>query len=41
MVRELVENYKRKKLNLDKQHETLEPEDDSEKETSRFCSLSI
>ena len=29
---ELVENYKRKKF--DKQHETLEPEDDSEKETT-------
>ena len=27
-LRELVENYKRKKLNFDKQHETLEPEDD-------------
>ena len=31
MLRELVENYKRKKLNFDKQHETLEPEDDLEK----------
>ena len=30
-LRELVENYKRKKLNFDKQHETLEPEDDFEK----------
>ena len=31
---ELVENYKRKKLNFDKQHETLEPEDDLVIETS-------
>ena len=31
MLRELVENYKRKKLNFDKQHETLEAEDDLEK----------
>ena len=27
-LRELVENYKKKKLNFDKQHETLDPEDD-------------
>ena len=33
-LRELVENYKRKKLNFDKQHETLEPEDDLVIETS-------
>ena len=26
-LRELVENYKRKKLSFDKQHKTLEPED--------------
>ena len=37
MLRELVENCKRKKF--DKQYETLEPEDDSEKETSLFCHL--
>ena len=34
MLRKLVENYKRKKLSFDKQHETLAPEDDLEKETS-------
>ena len=33
-LRELVENYKRKKLNFDKQHETLEPEGDLVIETS-------
>ena len=33
-LRELVENYKRKKLNFEKQHEKLEPEEDFEKETS-------
>ena len=33
-LRELVENYKRKKLNFDKQHEMLEPEDDLVIETS-------
>ena len=38
-LRELVEKYKRKKLNFDKQHETLEPEDDLEKETSIFSHL--
>ena len=38
-LRELVENYKRKKLNFDKQHEILEPGDDSEKETSLFSHL--
>ena len=36
---ELVENYKRKKLNFDKQHETLEPEDDLVIETSIFNHL--
>ena len=36
MLRELVENYKRKILSFDKQHETLEPEDDLEIETSIF-----
>ena len=35
-LRELIENYKRKKLNFDKQHETLEPEDDLVIETSIF-----
>ena len=38
-LRELVENYKRKKLNFDKQHETLEPEDDLVTETSFFNHL--
>ena len=37
--RELVENYKRKKLKFDKQHETLEPEDDPVIETSIFNHL--
>ena len=37
--RELVENYKRKKLNFDKQHETLEPEDDLVIETFIFNHL--
>ena len=31
--RELVENYIRKKLNFDKQHEKLDPVEDPEKET--------
>ena len=39
MLRELIENYKRKKLNFDKQHETLEPEDDLKIETSIFSHL--
>ena len=34
MLRELVENYKRKKLNFDKQHEKLAPVEDPEKQTS-------
>ena len=38
-LRGLVENYKRKKLNLDKQHKTLEPEDDLVIETSIFNHL--
>ena len=38
-LRELVENYKRKKLNLDKQHEILESEDDLVIETSIFNHL--
>ena len=38
-LRELVENYKRKKLNFDKQHEKLEPEEGYEKETSIFDHL--
>ena len=38
-LRELVEKYKRKKLNFDKQHETLEPEDDLVIETSIFNHL--
>ena len=35
-LRELVENYKKKKLNFDKQNETLDPEDDLVIETSIF-----
>ena len=38
-LRELVKNYKRKKLNFDKHHETLEPEDDVVIETSIFNHL--
>ena len=38
-LRELVENYKRKKLNFDKLHEKLDPEEDFEKETSIFNHL--
>ena len=38
-VRELVENYKRKKLNFDRQHETLDPEDDLVIETFIFNHL--
>ena len=38
-LRELVQNYKRKKLNFDKQHETLEPGNDLKKETSLFGHL--
>ena len=38
-LRELVENYNRKKLNFDKQDETLEPEDDLVIETSIFNHL--
>ena len=38
-LRELVENYKRKKLSFDKEHEMLEPEDDFEIETSIFNHL--
>ena len=37
--RELVENYKRKKLNFDKQNEKLDPEEDFGKETSIFNHL--
>ena len=33
-LRELVENYKRKKLNFDKEHKKLDSEEDFEKETS-------
>ena len=39
MLRELVENYKRKKLNFDKQHEKLDPVEDLGKETSIFNHL--
>ena len=35
----MVENYKKKKLNFDKQHRTLEPEDDLVIETSIFNHL--
>ena len=39
MLRELVENYKRKILNFDKQHKKLDPVEDLEKETSIFNHL--
>ena len=38
-LRELVENYKRKKLNFDKQHETLKAGDDLVIETFIFNHL--
>ena len=38
-LRELVENYKRKKLNFDTQHEILDPEDEQVIETSIFNHL--
>ena len=38
-LKELVENYKRKKLNFDKHHEALEPEEDLVIETSIFNHL--
>ena len=38
-LRELVQNYKRKKLNFAKQHEKLDQEEDFEKETSIFYHL--
>ena len=38
-LREIVENYKRKKLNIDKQHKKLDPVEDPEKETSIFDQL--
>ena len=38
-LREIVENYKRKKLSFDKQHETLELEDDLVIKTSIFNHL--
>ena len=38
-LRELVENYKKKKLNFDKQHETLDTEDDPIIETYIFNHL--
>ena len=38
-LREIVQNYKRKKLNFDKQHKKLEAEEDFEKETSIFDHL--
>ena len=40
-LREFVENYKRKKLSFDKQHELLEPEDDLEIGTSIFNHLAF
>ena len=39
ILRELVEKYKRKKLNFDKQHKKLDSEEDFEKETSIFNHL--
>ena len=38
-LRELVENYKRKKINFDKQDKRLKPINDSRKETSIFDHL--
>ena len=38
-LRELVEKYKKRKLNFDKQHETLDKEDDTVVETSIFNHL--
>ena len=40
-LRELVENYKRKTLNFDKQHEKSDSEEDFEKETSIFNHLAF
>ena len=40
-LRELVEKYKKKKLNFDKQHETLDKEDDIVIETSIFNRLAF
>ena len=40
-LRELVEKYKKKKLNFDKQHETLDKEDDIVIETSIFNCLAF
>ena len=40
-LRELVENYKRKKLNFDKQQETLEPKDDLVIETFIMAVISL
>ena len=39
MLRELVENYKRKKLNFDKQHEKIDSVEEPEKETLIFDHL--
>ena len=39
MLGELVENYKRKKLNFDKQDKKLNPEEDFQKKTSIFDHL--
>ena len=39
MLRGLVENYKTKKFNFDKEHEKLDPVEDPEKETSIFTHL--
>ena len=38
-LRELVEKYKKRKLNFDRQHETLDTEDDTAIETSIFNHL--
>ena len=40
-LRELVKNYKKKKLNFDKQHETLDKEDDIVREISIFNCLAF
>ena len=39
VLREIVENYKRKKLNFDKQHEKIDSPEEPEKETSIFDHL--
>ena len=40
-LRELVEKYKQRKMNFDKQHETLDKEDDISIETSILNNIDI